>query len=67
MKNPWILKLGLTALLPLVAIPKVAHGQMSKVKTVWVILMENHKLWRPGGYSAWPAPNIYRSAFGKAL
>jgi phosphatidylinositol-3-phosphatase len=57
-KDPWILKLGLTALLTLVAMPKVAHGQMSKVKTVWVILMENHNWTGNNAGAAFGAPDI---------
>jgi hypothetical protein len=33
---------SLTTLFLLVAMPAVTNAQMSKVKTVWVILMENH-------------------------
>ena len=36
------LTLGVTMLLMLVVTPVSTNAQMSKVKTVWVILMENH-------------------------
>ncbi|HEY7335057.1 MAG TPA: alkaline phosphatase family protein [Bryobacteraceae bacterium] len=43
MKQYWRILTSSVAMLPLlVAMPAVAHAQMSKVKTVWVILMENH-------------------------
>ena len=34
--------LGAIALSLLMAMPSISNAQMSKVKTVWVILMENH-------------------------
>ena len=37
-----ILTFSVTILLLLVVMPVVTNAQMSKVKTVWVILMENH-------------------------
>ena len=37
-----LLTSGLTLLALLGAMPAVSNAQMSKVRTVWVILMENH-------------------------
>jgi hypothetical protein len=37
-----VLTSSLTMAFLLVAVPIVTNAQMSKVKTVWVILMENH-------------------------
>jgi len=37
-----LLAFSLTTLLLLVVMPVVTNAQMSKVKTVWIILMENH-------------------------
>jgi hypothetical protein len=37
-----VLTLSTTVLFLLIALPAVMSAQMSKVKTVWVILMENH-------------------------
>ena len=37
-----VLTFSATVLLLLVVMPAVMTAQMSKVKTVWVILMENH-------------------------
>jgi phosphatidylinositol-3-phosphatase len=53
-----ILKLGLTVLLLLPMIPKIAHGQMLKVKTVWVILMENHNWTGNNAGAEFGAPDI---------
>ena len=57
MKRVWnILILAITALSMLSALP--ANAQMSKVKTVWVILMENHNWTGNNAGAAFGAPDI---------
>ena len=47
-----------TTLALLVGIPAVANAQMSKVKTVWVILMENHNWTGNNAGAPFGAPDI---------
>ena len=57
MKRVWnILTLAMTGLSLLAALP--ANAQMSKVKTVWVILMENHNWTGNDAGAAFGAPDI---------
>jgi hypothetical protein len=51
-------KIGTFVLLLLVVIPAVTNAQMSKVKTVWVILMENHNWTGNNAGAAFGAPDI---------
>jgi hypothetical protein len=53
-----ISRLGVTMVLLLVMISNVALGQMSKVKTVWVILIENHNWTGNNASTAFGAPDI---------
>ena len=53
-----ILMFGIAALLLLVAVPGVMNAQMSKVTTVWVILMENHNWTGKNSGAAFGAPDI---------
>jgi hypothetical protein len=55
---PKSLKLGVTMLLLLVVMPPSANAQMNKVKTVWVILMENHNWTGNNTGAAFGAPDI---------
>jgi hypothetical protein len=58
-KRCWnILRICVTALLLLAAIPQVTNAQMSKVKTVWVILMENHNWTGNNAGAAFGAPDL---------
>ena len=58
MKNYQIaLKLCACAML-LVATPVISQAQMSKVKTVWIILMENHNWTGNNSGAAFGAPDI---------
>src|SRR5437773_3370608 len=50
--------LGVTLLLWLVVMPVSTNAQMSKVKTVWVILMENHNWTGNNAGAAFGAPDI---------
>jgi len=50
--------LTIAALLLLVLTPAVTQAQMSKVKTVWVILMENHNWTGNNAGAAFGAPDI---------
>jgi hypothetical protein len=45
-------------LLPIVVMPAVTNAQMSKVKTVWVILMENHNWTGNNSGAAFGAPDL---------
>ena len=47
-----------TLLLCLAVIPALAHSQMSKVKTVWVIMMENHNWTGDDAGAAFGDPDI---------
>jgi hypothetical protein len=51
------LKLGAWAML-LVGTPVISQAQMSKVKTVWIILMENHNWTGNNSGAAFGAPDI---------
>ena len=53
-----ILTFKATMVLLLVVMPAVMHAQMSKVKTVWVILMENHNWTGNNAGAALGAPDI---------
>ena len=53
-----ILTFKATMVLLLVVMPAVMHAQMSKVKTVWVILMENHNWTGNNAGAAFGAPDI---------
>jgi phosphatidylinositol-3-phosphatase len=53
-----ILTLSVTILLFLIAIPAVANAQMSRVKTVWIILMENHNWTGNNAGAAFGDPDI---------
>jgi phosphatidylinositol-3-phosphatase len=53
-----ILTSSLTMLLLLVAMPMVMNAQMSKVKTVWVILMENHNWTGNNSGAKFGAPDL---------
>jgi phospholipase C len=53
-----ILMFSLTMLSLLVVMPAVTNAQMSKVKTVWVILMENHNWTGNNAGAAFGAPDI---------
>jgi len=53
-----ILTFSATTVLLLVVMPAVMHAQMSKVKTVWVILMENHNWTGNNAGAAFGAPDI---------
>jgi phosphatidylinositol-3-phosphatase len=58
-KHCWnILRISVTVLLVLVVIPQVTNAQMSKVKTVWVILMENHNWTGNNAGAAFGAPDL---------
>jgi hypothetical protein len=58
-KRCWnILKISVTALLLPMVIPQFTEAQMSKVKTVWVILMENHNWTGNNAGAAFGAPDI---------
>src|SRR2546429_5109621 len=50
--------LGVTLLLWLVVMPVSTNAQMSKVKTLWVILMENHNWTGNNAGAAFGAPDI---------
>ncbi len=52
------LVLSLTTILFLLLTPMLASAQMSKVKTVWVILMENHNWTGNNAGAAFGAPDI---------
>lgn len=59
MKSCWnISRFSLTVLLLSVVIPQVTNAQMSKVKTVWVILMENHNWTGNNAGAAFGAPDL---------
>jgi phosphatidylinositol-3-phosphatase len=53
-----ILTFSVTMLLLLVVMPAVTNAQMRKVKTVWVILMENHNWTGNNAGAAFGAPDI---------
>jgi hypothetical protein len=53
-----VLTLSVTLLSLLVVMPVVASAQMSKVKTVWVILMENHNWTGNNSGAAFGAPDL---------
>jgi hypothetical protein len=53
-----ILTFGIAALLLLVVVPGVMNAQMSKVTTVWVILMENHNWTGNNAGAAFGAPDL---------
>ena len=57
-RMPKSLKLGVTMLLLLVVMPLSANAQMSRVKTVWIILMENHNWTGNNTGAAFGAPDI---------
>ena len=52
------LALGVTALFSLAVMPVSTKAQLSKVKTVWVILMENHNWTGNNAGAAFGAPDI---------
>jgi hypothetical protein len=49
---------SVTALLSFLAMPVVTNAQMSKVKTVWVIMMENHNWTGNNAGAAFGAPDL---------
>jgi len=53
-----IFTFNITILLLLVVMPAVMNAQMKKVKTVWVILMENHNWTGNNAGAAFGAPDI---------
>jgi hypothetical protein len=53
-----VLRFSVTTLLLLVVMPAVTNAQMNKVKTVWVILMENHNWTGNNAGAAFGAPDI---------
>ena len=53
-----VMTLCVTMLVLLVVTPVLANTQMSKVKTVWVILMENHNWTGNNAGAAFGAPDI---------
>src|ERR1700730_6960677 len=53
-----ILALGVTPLLWLVVMPVSTNAQMSKVRTVWVILVENHNWTGNNAGAAFGAPDL---------
>src|SRR5260370_20246996 len=53
-----IITFNITMLLLLVVMPAVMNAQMKKVKTVWVILMENHNWTGNNAGAAFGAPEI---------
>ena len=53
-----VLTFSVTLLLLLLVRPAVTNAQMSKVKTVWVILMENHNWTGNNAGAAFGAPDI---------
>jgi hypothetical protein len=53
-----ILTFAVAALLLLVVVPGVMNAQMSKVTTVWVILMENHNWTGNNAGAAFGAPDL---------
>src|SRR6516164_3154894 len=53
-----ILTFSATMLLLLVVAPAVTNAQMSKVKTVWIILMENHNWTGNNAGAAFGAPDL---------
>jgi phospholipase C len=53
-----ILTFSIVMPLLLAATPAVMHAQMSKVKTVWIILMENHNWTGNNAGAAFGAPDI---------
>jgi hypothetical protein len=53
-----VLSLSIAMLFLLVLMPAAAKAQMSKVKTVWVILMENHNWIGNNAGAAFGAPDI---------
>jgi len=57
--------LGVTLLLWLVVMPVSTNAQMSKVKTVWVILMENHNWTGNNAGAAFGAPDIVALCQGR--
>jgi hypothetical protein len=55
---PKMVALSVTILLSMVVIPVSTNAQLSKVKTVWVILMENHNWTGNNAGAAFGAPDI---------
>jgi phosphatidylinositol-3-phosphatase len=53
-----VLTFSVTTLLLLIAVPVVTNAQTSKVKTVWVILMENHNWTGNNAGAAFGAPDL---------
>ena len=49
---------GVAMLLMLIAMSGITNAQMSKVKTVWVILMENHNWTGNNAGAAFGAPDL---------
>ena len=53
-----ILKISVLVLLLPMLIPQITNAQMSKVKTVWIILMENHNWTGNNAGAAFGAPDL---------